>query len=54
MKVAMETPSNIVTGGYTMEYGDVVGALNSADHLVQAGSRWAPSTISTWRPRPAS
>ena len=31
----METPSNIVTGGYTMEYGDVVGALNTADHVVQ-------------------
>ena len=35
MKVAMETPSNIVSGGYTMEYGDVVGALNTADHVVE-------------------
>ena len=31
----METPSNIVSGGYTMEYGDVVGALNTADHVVE-------------------
>ena len=35
----METPSNIVTGGYTMEYGDVVGALNSADTVVQGRFR---------------
>ena len=39
MEEAMETPSNIVSGGYTMEYGDVAGALNSADHLVQGRFR---------------
>ena len=39
MEAAMETPANIVSGGYTMEYGDVAGALNSADHLVQGRFR---------------
>ena len=35
MEAAMETPANIVSGGYTMEYGDVTGALASADHVVE-------------------
>ena len=32
---AMEDPANIVSGGYTMEYGDVNSAISGADHVIQ-------------------
>jgi len=35
LEKALENPDNIVSGGYTLAYGDVTGAINGADHVVQ-------------------
>lgn len=32
---AMETATNIVSGGPTLFYGDATGAINGADHIIQ-------------------